>query len=204
MSRKATHRGTCQACGRVQMLPADTLSLHGYTKQWGWFAGTCFGSRCLPLEISKDLIEVCIKRSEQAIKALQAERAGLIVIPTPETKAWKHIYVSASRGSRYEWKLGTITEQTQTYGDTKVTSWIWTGEQTAREVEMKIKPLTDVIRSYDMMDVKGVVGVITQLNYKYVLSVVDAGIKNHKSYIQWQRERIKDWSPKPLMPLIAK
>jgi hypothetical protein len=54
MSRKATYRGTCQACGRVQMLPADTLSLHGYTSRWGWW----FGKRYLARDVKHALAEL--------------------------------------------------------------------------------------------------------------------------------------------------
>ena len=58
---KATHRGSCQICGREQKLPANVMSLHGYTVNWGFFNGTCTGSRYLPFEQSKDLIEDAIK-----------------------------------------------------------------------------------------------------------------------------------------------
>lgn len=53
---KATHNGTCQACGRQHAVNTKTgkVAKHGYTKQHGWFSGTCAGSDRAPLEVSKD------------------------------------------------------------------------------------------------------------------------------------------------------
>ena len=47
---KATHNGTCQACGRSQAFNGS-LAKHGYTTKWGYFAGTCSGSDKSPLEL---------------------------------------------------------------------------------------------------------------------------------------------------------
>ncbi len=48
---KATHNGTCQACGRTQAVRANgRLAKHGYTVDYGYFSGTCSGSDKLPLE----------------------------------------------------------------------------------------------------------------------------------------------------------
>jgi len=48
---KATHNGTCQACGRKQAVKANgLLAQHGYTVDYGYFNGTCSGSDYRPLE----------------------------------------------------------------------------------------------------------------------------------------------------------
>ena len=47
---KATHNGTCQACGRKQAF-SHSMAKHGYTTKWGYFAGTCSGSDRQPLEL---------------------------------------------------------------------------------------------------------------------------------------------------------
>ena len=48
---KATHNGTCQACGRNQAVKADgRLAKHGYTGDYGYFNGTCSGAEHAPLE----------------------------------------------------------------------------------------------------------------------------------------------------------
>ena len=52
---KATHNGTCQACGRSQAVRANgRLAKHGYTVDYGYFSGTCSGSDKAPLEQKTD------------------------------------------------------------------------------------------------------------------------------------------------------
>jgi len=76
--KKATHDGTCQACGRVQAITENGVAKHGYIVDWG-FHGTCTGSDHLPLEvdnsIAKSTIEICLNRA----LALDAEAEGEIV-----------------------------------------------------------------------------------------------------------------------------
>jgi len=49
---KATHNGTCQACGRSQAVKSNgRLAKHGYTVDYGYFNGTCSGSDKQPLEL---------------------------------------------------------------------------------------------------------------------------------------------------------
>jgi hypothetical protein len=48
---KATHNGTCQACGRKQAYTPRGIANHGYTTRWGFFSGTCAGSNHAPLEL---------------------------------------------------------------------------------------------------------------------------------------------------------
>lgn len=54
---KATHRGTCQACGRAQAHFKGTIAKHGYTVDWGYFNGVCAGAEQLPLEQDKAFAE---------------------------------------------------------------------------------------------------------------------------------------------------
>lgn len=66
---RATHNGTCQVCGRQHANSRNGLAKHGYTTQWGFFAGTCGGSDRNPLEISTDLLDrTCQKLSDAAEK----------------------------------------------------------------------------------------------------------------------------------------
>lgn len=55
---KHTHRGHCQLCDRLQAVHPITgmLAKHGYTKQWGFFQGTCPGSGHAPYEHSAELV----------------------------------------------------------------------------------------------------------------------------------------------------
>lgn len=72
---KATHMGHCQLCGNFQKLPQGALSKHGYTKEWGFFAGTCPGSGWLPFEVSTDRIEQGIIDAELSARRLRHQIA---------------------------------------------------------------------------------------------------------------------------------
>lgn len=54
-----THRGHCQACGRLQAVDnaAHHIATHGYTVDNGYFNGTCGGSNFQPLEVSHTLLD---------------------------------------------------------------------------------------------------------------------------------------------------
>jgi hypothetical protein len=54
---KATHRGTCQVCGRAQAHFKGTIAKHGYTVDWGFFNGVCRGAEAMPLEQEKTITE---------------------------------------------------------------------------------------------------------------------------------------------------
>ncbi len=59
---KATHRGTCQACGRVQAIRPDVgfVAKHGYTVDWGFFNGICAGADVTPMEYDTTLaLSIC-------------------------------------------------------------------------------------------------------------------------------------------------
>ena len=62
---KATHNGTCQACGRLQAHTPSGIARHGYTVSYGFFMGTCPASNHPPMELSHtfcdEIIESLIK-----------------------------------------------------------------------------------------------------------------------------------------------
>lgn len=92
---KATHNGTCQACGRVQAVKANgRLAKHGYTVDFGYFSGTCRGSDRAPLEIDRS-------HCDQTIVDLR-EYAGVQASKTPadiEAVTVKAVgYANARRG----------------------------------------------------------------------------------------------------------
>lgn len=73
----ATHQGTCQLCGRLQMLPKGLLAKHGYDVQWGYFNGVCSGSDHQPYELSKDLIESYLPTARKTLVDLKAAPAAI-------------------------------------------------------------------------------------------------------------------------------
>src|SRR5689334_15879199 len=107
--KKAEHQGHCQLCGRQQMLPAFSgteqpkLSLHGYTKQWGFFNGTCPGSRELPYEQSCALLPPRILSVQADIERLKGWAQE---IRATTDKVWVHEYVRSQgrMGSYYKWR----------------------------------------------------------------------------------------------------
>jgi len=76
--------GHCQLCGHFQKLPNGRLSLHGYNKQWGFFSGTCPGSRALPYEVSTSEIELAITSASQSVLRLEAQLAEALANPGPD------------------------------------------------------------------------------------------------------------------------
>lgn len=66
---RSIYKGTCQVCGSIQKLPSGNLSNHGYTTKWGFFMGTCKGSKELPLEKSCDVVIKSIQDSKELIKS---------------------------------------------------------------------------------------------------------------------------------------
>lgn len=62
MKTTHTHRGHCQACGRVHAVDTanNLLAKHGYTVEYGYFDGVCNGSDRKPLEVDKSFAEATI------------------------------------------------------------------------------------------------------------------------------------------------
>ncbi len=62
MKTTHTHRGHCQACGRVQAVDTanNLLAKHGYTVDFGYFDGVCTGSDRQPLEVDKSFAKQTI------------------------------------------------------------------------------------------------------------------------------------------------
>lgn len=103
---KATHRGTCQVCSRVQKLPDGKLAKHGYQVLGGFFEGVCFGSNHLPLEQDKTLVEESIRWAVQRWIETSA-MARIWASPATEPKLWYHVWIpqTARRiGGFYQWQ----------------------------------------------------------------------------------------------------
>jgi hypothetical protein len=89
-----THKGHCQACGRVQAAANGSrkIAKHGYNTRLGFFMGTCKGSDALALELSHTLTdEIVVKLGEYAaaqtakVKRLEA---GEEFPKTARTSEW--------------------------------------------------------------------------------------------------------------------
>jgi len=202
---KATHKGHCQACGRLQMLPNGKLAQHGYKITHGFFSGVCVGSKHLPFEVSCDMLPGFISNAQRALANVEATQAKLRVRPT-EPKAWVANYEGTSYGrNSYVWqevvvngRLKTITVKDETH------SWIeyfyvaptpngkGLGEHKIETYGMDVHNTTD--HSLD---------VALHLNKRRAQALEKEAI-NLRNYIIWQQRRVDTWKPAALLPVDAK
>ncbi len=91
MKTTHTHRGHCQACGRVQAVDTtnNLLAKHGYTVDFGYFDGVCTGSEIKPLEVDKSFTEATIIRISEWIDG-QIMVQGLTIVEYTEKNLRKH------------------------------------------------------------------------------------------------------------------
>jgi hypothetical protein len=184
MAQKATHSGTCQACGSAQKLPGGVLAKHGYTVRWGFFSGVCPGSGRKPFETHTDYIAECITFAQGQAKFLRTEGAELRK-PATEAKGWYHEYVPAAGrvASYYRWVFVPVGRDA--YG-----SWSVTLENgTTKRMDLYSYPKTELDAATDM-------------NAKKADSL-EAQAKKMDEYVAWQQNRLRTWKPAPLVSLEA-
>lgn len=200
---KATHRGTCQVCGNFQKLPGNVLSIHGYTKEWGFFNGVCWGAGSQPFELSKDLIEQAIARATESLEATRKESAELKAgkLSEGDTKAWKSVYRPIKRGySSYAWELVTVSGEPKTYGEGKDA---WVSWSFRYEAENHKNNHNDLSNSYGADRCESVDAMRVKMNTDYATQHLDKRASQLADYIRWQRERIQNWkaTPEKLKPV---
>lgn len=198
ITMKAKFIGSCQLCGRVQKLPSDKLSLHGYTVAWGFFSGTCPGSKGLPFEVSTNLIEAAIASAKDEIKRLakQSEdlKAGVML---EGTKAWNHSYTSPT----YSNKGGYHWEQIEVIGEVEMMELSSGPYAIVRAHYVDRAGTKHNIQVPTGCGIKTVDALRKNLNVRYA-GAIDDRIKQLKSYVAWQKDRIKDWKPAELKPVV--
>jgi len=95
----STHTGTCQACGRRQAVHINTgkIAKHGYTTDYGYFAGVCGGADHLPLELDT-AVNIAVVAGMTAFAAEQDAKADAdIALVRVEVGP----YLRNNRGTRY-------------------------------------------------------------------------------------------------------
>jgi hypothetical protein len=194
----ATHRGTCQICGRVQKLPHGYLAKHGYTvEDWG-FTGTCDGSGYLPFEESTDRIQAAIHRGKSFAAGYRKDADAEEVAPVGiDAIVYGRIYIG-SRDRRswektgYQWASGRIVfrpnPKLPKYGDVGLEDSAGrfhtdcTGQTTAdRSEECAAKYAANLRR-------------LRAAFYREQAEKMD-------QYVAWQQARIVNWKPGKLMPV---
>lgn len=184
MPAKATHAGHCQVCGARQMLPGGTLAKHGYTTRWGFFSGVCSGSGHLPFEQDTSLIEQAVARALAQAESLRQEAARIEAISDPND-VYDDVYHSGELGRfmvgyhEHHGRLETRGIQAHfiyKYGDKEM---VYNTTQVATTPE-RLAQVAKVCNGH-------------AANRRL------AAAKQADEYVAWQRSRIKDWQPKPLI-----
>lgn len=108
--KKATHNGTCQACGRQQANRASGLAHHGYTTEHGYFQGVCGGSYHAPLEESHGVLDQTVdvlRARVERLRKSQTVETVLVAGPLPATyraephaKDVEHVHFSTEHNFR--------------------------------------------------------------------------------------------------------
>ena len=191
MKRKAEFQGECQVCGHTQKLPNGMLAQHGYTKRWGFFEGTCYGSSNLPFEQSKALVEQAIARAQNQKTSLELQASKRESVNDP-TDVVDHCYInSLGRHSGYyhcsgkvEQRPSIVIEGRQLY------NYYFVGTFGSTPVEHKLSLYGD----YSLE------AAAKQLNQTWA-NRLRRQVKEIDDYISWQRQRIQTWKQKPLKPV---
>lgn len=194
---KAIHAGHCQCCGRLQRLPNGKLSLHGYSKTFGYFLGICRGARYKPFEESCDQVERYIGEAKDAALNLKAFQVELRTKLT--TKAWVKHY---NKNSQYGLGYAASCKWIEVTPELTVDPWLDGGgasyqfHYTLEEKKHRIE------YSYSQQS-KTVEEEASRLNRVYATSF-DREVESLESYIKWQTKRVTEWKPAPLHALTVK
>jgi hypothetical protein len=198
MASKATHIGECQVCGATQKLPGNRLSIHGYTKEHGFFNGTCHGSHGLPYEKSCDLVQASLDRAialKTKNEAYNRELVSGVVVATG--KIWYRVYSSGNgfKGSAgYYWKQ--VPYRVEYFGENgKYRRFIYWDPNGLNASDKRERDLPGVV------DAKNSVDLENQYSREYAQRSVQVTIAQLSGYIQSQQQRLREWHERPLRPV---
>lgn len=187
---KATHRGHCQVCNRVQKLPDSKLAKHGYKVMDGWFNRVCPGAAHLPLEQDKTMVEWSIKWAQERIKESE-EAIVRWSVPATEPEAWFHEYVRNAYFARYVWRRVPLHREVKAFDNHHSFNL-----DTFTDHEGKQQPLQRYSISGPTL-----LHIADQLNQKYIEHFLRKNIKDMSQYIKDQKHRVKVWHQQPLLAL---
>lgn len=182
---RATHYGTCQACGRRQLLPGGVLAKHGYELSHGFMNGVCMGAGHLPFEVSCDLIESTIRNAVAMAAARREQADAQLAKPMGSLECSRLVYhpelSSRTRGSVRLWEHGELQ-------GTDVTNFefVYAGGTKRDKLHRGGRPESIA------MDMRR--------DYASALLRMAA---DHDAYAEAQRKRIENWQPVELSPRLA-
>jgi len=175
---KATHKGTCQVCGKLHKLPHG-LSVHGYTVDFGFFSGTCRGSYGRPFEKSHDLISKSITDAKNLI---EEHKTAIQELSTAPKAIWKQNH---NKKGQPWFKYGFKIECHAHKGD-------------------YIKPVHEYAEIWNLKNIyihrKSANEVLVEKNSSRVF-FLKREITKLEEYINWQNKRIENWEEKDLTPI---
>lgn len=174
---KATHKGTCQICERIQKLPREKMSKHGYTVDFGYFQGVCHGASCLPFEESCEVLRAELIQVGRYITKQKKKIAELRTLAPKDNKSFMSLY---HEGRPVIQQVTFYLDNDSLYFDTQYKK---------RQSPIRYGITTLHIES-----------AVRQTNAKYA----DHLAYLLKGTIRWAKraqERCDNWKHKPLIPL---
>jgi len=180
---KATHKGTCQICGRLQKLPKGKLSKHGYRVQWGEFSGTCPGSEEQPFEESREVLGRFVERLKGMIATFKGN-----VDRQYELKKSKSQEGLISGGDPVRLEVDGDGELQIIFSEIKA------GRNGAERVERTRSAISCGLYDLD--------SAIDRFRDNAILKA-ERNLEHLLGDIEKQEARYKSWEPKPLMEVRA-
>jgi len=135
-------RATCQVCGRQQKITKKgTIANHGYTVEYGWHMGTCFGSGWLPREVSINCIANAVTWYNGLIEEAEFERrsyGGWTLEPVADAGYFEYYktrdtdaatvvsFYRAERIKACEKRIATCKKQIKLLGELAA-GWVYVG-----------------------------------------------------------------------------
>lgn len=195
---KATHDGFCQICGSRQKLPSGKMAKHGYTVDWGFFAGVCPGSDHLPFQQEKVLAEKQVAHVDEMIDGIRKHIKSLQTKALKDNLVWKNVYAKDVRGKgSYQWEQVELRLTFKTYdAGTFGVGGYWTGEY--RRVGQKEEQKWQRYEMYGVSDNKTEAQLRIELNEGFI-EHLELQITRYLNYIEWQRKRCAEWKIEPLL-----
>lgn len=219
MANSATHSGHCQACGRLQKLPKDVLSKHGYTIRGGFFSGVCRGAGYKPFEKSCDQVKRYIGEAQSELRYIEAFIADLRKPATAETGMWVNVRYENPKGryfkAIYKWEQVALRAEFRAYSSGDGGSQYYTfTDASGREHNSGINGGMRGLQAWDLADVREDweaatteecrVATVERANKAYAEYIDKYEATSLRRYIAWQQERVANWKEADCLPVNAK
>lgn len=182
------------------MLPNGVLSKHGYTTEWGFFSGICAGAEFLPFEQSTDQISAAMAKVESDIEATSKEIAELEDIFSNRnggSEALVQIYVN-----EYRWVKANLE-----FSEKQYDGWVgYSARYTTVEKFRKRNYGAETANYSAQIEAYSEAATMPALrhwvcfqNTKFAKTLRQTN-SSRRSWLSWQKERLSNWSVKPLIP----